>query len=161
MPNGDLYDGDFSGDYRNGHGVYVWGKKSPWAGDRYEGEYQHDLRNGWGVYQWNNGDRYEGEWKNDLRMGPSVMELRRAQAAKAVKDAAVDLKTSTEVCADERWDQINYQLIRGRVESLTDKRIQVRIIEVEGGMANFKGSTLTAGKLLTDETSHWRACIRF
>jgi len=161
MPNGDRYEGDFNGDYRNGHGVYIWGKASQWAGDRYEGEYRHDQRDGWGVYQWNSGDRYEGEWKNDLRMGPSVMESRRAQAAKAEKKALALLRTGMEVCANERWDQTNYQLIRGTVESLAENKVSVRIVEVEGGMASLKGSTLTAGKSFTDEVTHWQTCKNF
>jgi len=85
MPNGDRYAGDFSDDYRHGKGVYVWGDKTSWAGDSYEGEYRRDLRQGWGVYQWGNGDRYEGWWQDDLRMWMSVMEVRRALAAKAGK----------------------------------------------------------------------------
>jgi len=158
MPNGDRYEGDFSNDYRNGHGIYVWGDKTQWAGDRYEGEYQRDLRHGWGVYQWNSGDRYEGAWKNDLRMGPSVMELRRAQAAEAAEKSAKALKAGATVCAEEKWDGSNSQLVRGKVESVADKMVQVRIVEVEGGMASYKGATLTAGNLLMDEAAHWRVC---
>jgi hypothetical protein len=155
MPNGDRYTGDFRDDYRDGQGVYVWGDKTPWAGDRYEGEYRRDLRHGWGVYQWNSGDRYEGPWENDLRMGPSVMELRRAQAAEAVVRS---VKAGAMVCAEERWDKVNTQRIRGIVESVKDKMVQVRIVEVEGGIASHQGATLTTGGLLVDEAAHWQLC---
>lgn len=155
MPNGDRYTGDFSDDYRHGKGAYVWGDKTPWAGDRYEGEYQRDLRHGWGVFQWGRGDRYEGSWQNDLRMGLSVMELRRAQAAEA---AAKAVKAGAILCAEEKWDSVNLQRIRGKIESITDKIAQVRIIEVEGGMVIFQGATLTTGDLLTDEVAHWQIC---
>jgi len=155
MPNGDRYEGDFRDDYREGHGVYVWGNKTPWAGDRYEGEYLHDKRQGWGIYQWNNGDRYEGEWKNDQRLGPSVMEQRRAQAAKAV--VAV-VKPGEELCAEEKWDGVNTQLIRGKIEGLVGNTVRVRVNEVEGGVARYRGVTLVAGVLLMDEAKHWQYC---
>jgi hypothetical protein len=155
MPNGDRYTGDFRDDYRDGRGAYVWSDKTPWAGDRYEGEYRRDLRSGWGVYLWNSGDRYEGQWENDLRMGPSVMELRRQQAAEAV---ARSVKAGAMVCAEEKWDTVDIQRIRGIVESVADKKVRVRIAEVEGGMANHQGATLAAGALLEDDVAHWQLC---
>lgn len=155
MPNGDRYTGDFLDDYRDGRGVYVWSDRTPWAGNRYEGEYRRDLRSGWGVYMWSSGDRYEGPWENDLRMGPSVMELRRQQAAEAV---ARSLKAGAMVCAEEKWDMVNIQHIRGMVEGVADKKVQVRIAEVEGGMANHQGATLTTGTLLVDDVAHWQLC---
>jgi len=155
MSNGDRYEGEFSNDYRDGRGVYVWGSKTPWAGDRYEGEYKRDLRHGWGIYQWSSGDKYEGAWENDLRMGPSVMELRRAQAAEA---AATVVKPGAELCAEEKWDLFNIQLIRGKIENVAGKVAQVRVIEVEGGVAKYKGTTLTTGVLLADEAAHWQLC---
>ena len=32
-------------------------------GDIYEGEWEHDLRNGKGLYIFNDGDIYNGNWK--------------------------------------------------------------------------------------------------
>lgn len=88
MLNGDRYAGEFSDDYRDGTGIYIWGDKTkPWAGDYYEGEYRRDLRHGWGVFQRDTGDRYEGLWQDDSRMGFSVMEVRQAQAAEAAAKA--------------------------------------------------------------------------
>jgi hypothetical protein len=156
MPNGDRYSGEFFDDYRHGHGTYIWGEATPWAGDRYEGEYQRDLRHGWGVFEWNSGDRYEGPWENDFRMYYSVMEVRRAQAAEAAANAA---KVGNELCAEEPWDGVNIQLLRGTVLRVTGKLAQVRLLEVEGGMTTFKGATLTAGDLLTDEAAHWQPCV--
>lgn len=155
MPNGDRYEGDFSDDYRHGKGFYVWGEKTPWAGDRYEGDYQRDLRHGKGVYQWNSGDRYEGEWRDDLRLGLSVMEVRRAQAAEA---AVRTVKVGAQLCAEEKWDQINVQRIRGKIESIAGKTITVRIIEVEGGFATYQGKTLTVGDVFSDAAAHWQVC---
>jgi len=155
MPNGDRYEGDFRDDYREGHGIYVWGNKSPWSGDRYEGDYVRDKRQGFGVYQWNTGDRYEGEWKNDQRLGLSVMEQRRAQAAKA---AASAVKPGAVLCAEEKWDGVNTQLIRGKIESVVGNTVRVRVNEVEGGVARYRGVTLVTGVLLMDEARHWQYC---
>ena len=155
MPNGDRYTGDFRDDYREGKGSYVWGPKSPWAGDRYEGEYHHDLRDGWGIYQWASGDRYEGTWQEDLRMGPSVMELRRAQAAEAV---AKSIKVGASVCSEDRSNKGKGQRIRGIVESVNDKTVQVQIFEVKGGMTDSQDASLKKGGLLVDEIANWQLC---
>lgn len=155
MPNGDRYMGDFSDDYRDGRGVYVWGENTPWAGDRYEGEYRRDQRHGWGIFQWNSGDRYEGTWQNDLRMGPSVMELRRAQAAEA---AARSVKVGGQVCAEAQLGLVNRQRIRGKIESRTGENVQVRIVEVEGGIASFQGNTVKVGDMITDAAAQWQLC---
>lgn len=155
MPNGDGYAGNFSDDYRHGKGVYVWGPNTPWAGDRYEGEYQRDLRHGWGIFQWNSGDRYEGPWQNDLRMGASVMELRRAQAAIA---AAKSINGAEQVCAEVQLGLVNRQRIRGKLESDTGEYVRVRIIEVEGGVANYRGNAVKAGDVITDAAANWQLC---
>lgn len=155
MPNGDRYSGDFSEDYRHGKGAYVWGENTPWAGDRYEGEYQRDLRHGRGIFQWGSGDRYEGPWQNDLRMGASVMELRRAQAAEV---SARSVKTAGQVCAEAPLGLVNRQRIRGKVESGAGEHVQVRIIEVDGGIASYQGNAVKAGDLLTDAAVHWQLC---
>ena len=83
------------------------------------------------------------------------MELRRAQAALAV---ARSIKNGAMVCADEKWDGVNTQRIRGIVESVKDKIVQVRIDEVEGGIASHQGATLKTGELLGDDVAHWRLC---
>lgn len=155
MPNGDRYAGRFSEDYRHGKGVYVWGDKTQWAGDRYEGEYQRDLRHGWGVFQWGSGDRYEGPWQNDLRMGPSVMETRRAQAAEASGKA---VKIGGQVCAEVQLGLVDRQRIRGKVESVAGENVQVRIVEVEGGVASYQGGVVKAGDVLSDAATRWLPC---
>lgn len=155
MPNGDRYAGHFSEDYRHGKGAYVWGDKTQWAGDRYEGEYQRDLRHGLGGFQWGSGDRYEGQWQNDLRMGPSVMEIRRAQSAEAFGKS---VKAGGQVCAEVRLGLVNRQRMRGKIESATGENVQVRIVEVEGGVANYQGRVVKAGDMLTDAAVSWQPC---
>lgn len=155
MSNGDRYAGDFSDDYRHGKGVYVWGPNTPWHGDRYEGEYRRDLRHGWGVFQWNNGDRYEGAWQDDLRMGGSVMELRRAQAGEA---AARSVKAGASVCTEARLGMANHQRIRGRVEHVSGEAVEVRIVEVEGGVASYRDKVVKAGDVFSDKAVNWQLC---
>lgn len=155
MPNGDRYAGEFANDYRHGKGVYVWGDKTPWAGDRYEGEYLWDKRHGWGVFQWGSGDRYEGPWQNDLRMGPSVMELRRAQAAEA---SVRSVTAGALVCIEAQLGLVNRQRISGRVEQIDGETVQLRIVAVEGGVASYRGKAVRAGDVLSDKAASWQLC---
>ena len=155
MPNGDRYSGEFSQDYREGKGVYVWGGSTPWAGDRYQGEYHRDLRHGWGIFQWGSGDRYEGQWQDDLRMGLSPMELRRAQAAAA---AVQSLKLGLSVCAEAQLGLVSRQPIRGQVARIEGETAEIQIIEVEGGVASYSGKQLKAGESIMDAAVHWQPC---
>ena len=65
--NGDIYEGEFKNDLKEGYGIFYNSN-----GDRYEGEWKNDLREGYGIYYYSDGDRYEGEWKNDLREGYGI-----------------------------------------------------------------------------------------
>lgn len=65
--NTGKYVGEFSGDYRNGYGVYYYKE-----GDRYEGYWWNDLKHGKGIYYNVNGDVYEGEYYQDQRCGYGV-----------------------------------------------------------------------------------------
>ena len=38
-------------------------------GDLYNGEWKNDLKEGEGTIKYNNGDIYDGNWKNDLKEG--------------------------------------------------------------------------------------------
>ena len=62
--NGDIYDGDWKDDKRNGKGKYTWVD-----GNIFEGDWKDDKRNGKGKYTWVNGDLYEGDWKDDKKNG--------------------------------------------------------------------------------------------
>jgi len=42
------------------------------SGDVYEGEWKQDKREGKGKWQYHNGDKYSGEWKGDMRHGHGV-----------------------------------------------------------------------------------------
>ena len=41
-----------------------FGKFTYFNGDVYEGMFKNDKRNGWGVYRTKEGTKYEGEWKD-------------------------------------------------------------------------------------------------
>ena len=66
-PNGDFYEGEYSGDKRTGQGVYIWAN-----GDHYKGDFVDGERHGFGTYTWANGDRYEGEYIKDQRHGKGL-----------------------------------------------------------------------------------------
>lgn len=51
--------------HKHGKGVYKWSN-----GDIYDGEFINDKRNGLGVYFWSEkGGTYRGEWKGDRMNG--------------------------------------------------------------------------------------------
>ena len=58
--NGDLYEGEFKNDKRNGKGILKVAD-----GDYYEGEFKDDKKDGIGIIKWANGNQYEGEFKDD------------------------------------------------------------------------------------------------
>ncbi|ORZ41558.1 hypothetical protein BCR44DRAFT_1423058 [Catenaria anguillulae PL171] len=90
-PNGDVYDGNYTGGKRQGQGMYTWKKpKSRYVGEyhdnmrhgqgamvypdgsRYKGQWQNGRRHGKGVYVYPNADVYEGEWVEDMKQGEGV-----------------------------------------------------------------------------------------
>lgn len=155
-PWGDRYEGGFVDDRRQGKGMYVWGAGSPWAGERYVGDYVADKREGHGTYFWPSGDRFEGVWKDDLRYGYSAMELRR-QAAKAARDQA--MQPGTQVCAWGRTG-IAYPVLKvGRIETLEENAMQVRLQRLEGSAQAVGGSNLQPGMLLDAAPSDWTPCL--
>ena len=63
-PTEDKYDGDWSGDVRQGQGKCLFAN-----GDSYSGAWQSDLREGAGALTCANGDGYDGDWHSDMRCG--------------------------------------------------------------------------------------------
>ncbi|KAL4445509.1 hypothetical protein ABPG74_004583 [Tetrahymena malaccensis] len=68
--NGDIYQGQFKEDKKNGKGTYFYNESSD--SKKYEGEWVNDKMEGFGVFEWRNGDRYEGYFKNGLRNGKGI-----------------------------------------------------------------------------------------
>jgi hypothetical protein len=62
--DGNIYEGEWKDDKRNGRGKYT-----KVNGNVYEGEWKDDKRSGRGKYTKANGKIYEGEWKDDKRNG--------------------------------------------------------------------------------------------
>ena len=156
MPNGDRYTGDFLDDYRDGRGVYVWGDKIAMGGRSLRGRISP--RSAAVAGACTSGTAaivMKAPGNNDLRMGPSVMEQRRAASGRGGRQ--VGESRCDGVCRRE-GDKVNTQRIRGIVESVKDKKVQVRIVAVEGGIAAIKDATLKTGGLLVDEVAHWQLC---
>lgn len=88
--NGIIYDGQWSGQHRHGHGVQVWPDgamyEGQWAvdkahgegrfnhvdGDMYVGQWNQDKAQGRGIYFHADGSKYEGDWFEDNRHGNGV-----------------------------------------------------------------------------------------
>lgn len=60
----DVYNGEFSGDKRQGQGQCAFAN-----GDKYDGGWYTDVREGEGTCEYANDDRYEGGWHEDMRTG--------------------------------------------------------------------------------------------
>lgn len=65
--SGDLYEGEFADDNREGFGTYVFG-----TGGYYEGEWLQNKRVGKGIMKFSDGSKYIGEWKRNKRDGSGV-----------------------------------------------------------------------------------------
>lgn len=65
--DGQIYEGEWADDKRNGKGREIWA-----SGNIYIGHYKDDKMNGHGVHLWTNGDSYEGDWLNDHFHGQGV-----------------------------------------------------------------------------------------
>ena len=86
--NGDVYEGMWSDDVKDGYGklifendskTYVgdfisgvfegWGTLHILGGEKYEGEWKNGKKSGEGTYYYPFGNIYTGEWKDDKRNG--------------------------------------------------------------------------------------------
>jgi hypothetical protein len=152
---GDRYEGGFLNDRRHGRGMYTWGSGSPWAGERYEGDYVADQREGQGTYWWPSGDRFEGTWKADQRYGYSAMEIRRQAAEKARAEA---LTPGTRVCATGKVGLAHQVLRVGRLETVEQARVTVRLERLEGDPDIVAAATPGPGELVSGTASEWGVC---
>eukprot|EP00998_Keelungia_sp_KM082_P005126 NODE_1655_length_1263_cov_160.101232_g1640_i0.p1 GENE.NODE_1655_length_1263_cov_160.101232_g1640_i0~~NODE_1655_length_1263_cov_160.101232_g1640_i0.p1 ORF type:complete len:272 (+),score=29.85 NODE_1655_length_1263_cov_160.101232_g1640_i0:92-907(+) len=87
FPGGGRFEGQFSGNLRDGYGVFFFPNgdvyRGYWKGDRksgfgtaqfadgqkYEGYWDSGMKNGRGTFWFNGGNVYEGEWKDDRKNG--------------------------------------------------------------------------------------------
>lgn len=63
--NGDVYEGNYKDDVKNGFGKYYYSETK----NRYEGEWVNGKKEGKGVFIWSNGDKYEGQFLKDNKHG--------------------------------------------------------------------------------------------
>mmetsp|Transcript_28634 Transcript_28634/g.21373 ORF Transcript_28634/g.21373 Transcript_28634/m.21373 type:complete len:105 (+) Transcript_28634:23-337(+) len=62
-PNGDVYEGEWKEDFREGFGIFKYAK-----GDQYEGEWLKDRMHGKGVLSHPEGSVYEGIWEEGSKV---------------------------------------------------------------------------------------------
>lgn len=65
--NGDIYDGDWFHDMRQGRGKYTYS-----SGAYYDGQWKDDKKEGKGFFDWGDGTTYRGDWSNNQRCGYGV-----------------------------------------------------------------------------------------
>ena len=70
LPNGDIYEGDFSNGAYNGQGKLI--SKN---GNIYTGGFANSKRDGKGLYRWKNGDEYSGSWAMGIRNGDGIFRF--------------------------------------------------------------------------------------
>lgn len=58
---------------RHGHGKYIWNRGFH-SGDVYDGEYKNNKKEGFGVMKYANGTVYEGQFKNNERHGHGMYD---------------------------------------------------------------------------------------
>ncbi len=66
-PNGDIYEGQWINNLRNGTGSYKWPN-----GGIYEGDWKDGKKDGIGVFKYPDGYIYNGEWKDNKKHGKGV-----------------------------------------------------------------------------------------
>eukprot|EP00794_Sanderia_malayensis_P010943 gene10943-12104_t len=87
LPNGDIYEGEYSKGKRHGKGKYMFGNGAIYKGSyyegkkdgqgtmiypdgtKYEGAWKNNVKRGKGIYTYQNGDIYDGFWSEDRRQG--------------------------------------------------------------------------------------------
>lgn len=60
LDGGDVYEGYFLNEKKNGHGKYIWAN-----GDVFDGNWVDGKRTGKGRITWSNGASFDGEWKDN------------------------------------------------------------------------------------------------
>jgi hypothetical protein len=62
--NGDVYEGDWKNDVREGKGVFTCSKDGPSAGHVYDGEWKNGKQHGIAVYTYPSGKKEIEEWED-------------------------------------------------------------------------------------------------
>jgi hypothetical protein len=72
--NGDVYDGDFKDDKKEGNGKMTYAN-----GDIYDGDFKDDKKEGKGKMTYANGDVYDGVFKDDKKEGNGKMNFKNGK----------------------------------------------------------------------------------
>jgi len=157
-PSVDRYEGDFIEDRKEGVGIYIWGRRSAWAGEKYSGDYRNDQRHGFGVYEWPGGDRYAGPWENDVITGQATPKMIARTRAYAEHVAAVG-KPGVRVCRELPVGIAIRDRVRGTVTAVEADRIAVRIDDAGRFPHTVHGKEITRGAMMWDAPTAWTPCF--
>ena len=67
--NGDVYEGDFVNNIKEGYGIMSYNN-----GEKYQGEFKNNVKDGYGIMIYSNGEKYRGEFKNDEKDGYGIYQ---------------------------------------------------------------------------------------
>lgn len=156
-PNGDRYEGQFAGDLKHGYGVYVWGRRSQWAGQRYSGNYVNDHRHGAGVYTWPDGRELAGQWRDDRP--PVAMPQAMQVTARAHAERMVALsRPGARVCRNVPVGTVQMDTVGGIVLVMAGDQVRIRIERVGKFSNQLDGRVIAVGDELMVDAEHWYPC---
>lgn len=94
----DIYDGEWQGECRHGHGRMLYKSK-----DLYDGQWKESKRSGSGQIDYQNGDSYSGYWEDDVKQGHGMCwEFRGPdQSVWELKDGATKKIREPEALSDQ------------------------------------------------------------
>jgi hypothetical protein len=122
--NGDVYEGQWIRDTRDGSGRYIFGPRSPWVGDVYAGQWRADKMHGIGTYQWAGNESYSGDW-HEGRPSETGTGGQARRAAYLTAFMAELTKTAGHVCATGRSESDPLYAAKGWVRTSMADRIFV------------------------------------
>ena len=64
---GNKYDGDWKKDKKEGKGIFIYK-----SGSKYEGDFKNNVKDGHGLFTYKNGDKYDGDFKSGSKAGKGV-----------------------------------------------------------------------------------------
>lgn len=166
--NGDRYEGSWKDDAPNGKGTYTWTN-----GSGYQGDWREGKKHGRAIYIWANGDRFEGLYENDKPVSGTYI---KADGSRYLADTTSEAigpgsrlftaeerlsvrRVGTKVCrtGSNLFGLMEAKLV-GFVETVTDDKVQIRVVDTGFGGQNYLGIPVNAGTILWDDPENWGPC---
>jgi hypothetical protein len=168
---GDRYEGGWKDDMPNGKGTYTWANNSG-----YQGGWDMAKKQGKAVYIWPNGDRFEGIYDKDLPVsGLYIKADGRRYVATINNDGLIQPSDQRIYTTDDRLSvrQVGTKVCRagspvlgmlktkmvGFVETVTDTRVQIRIVD-PGTLfgQNYRSLPIGQNTIIWDDPDKWGPC---